>query len=202
MNTWLYRRRESMGWLDWLTSTLRHLKLRRSARYITLVFLGLDNAGNSTLLGKILGKPQPRLVHPNRTEPEPEPSTLKAYSLGGHRQVRALWKNYFTQVDGVVFLVDATNVERLGESKEQLELLLTDDMLQKVPFAILGNKIDMPTALSEPALKQALGVADQCTGKERKQQKGTFRPCEVFMCSGVKGFGYGDAFRWLSEYVP
>ena len=126
---------------------------------------------------------------------------MKAYDLGGHRQARALWKNYFTQVDGVVFLVDAANVERLGESKEQLDLLLTDDMLQKVPFAILGNKVDMPTALSEPALKQALGIEDQCTGKESKQQKGTFRPCEVFMCSVVKGFGYGDAFRWLSEYL-
>ena len=132
--------------------------------------------------------------------------TMKAYDLGGHATwksyfARALWKNCFTQVDGVVFLVDAANVERLGESKEQLDLLLTDDMLQKVPFAILGNKVDMPTALSEPALKQALGIEDQCTGKESKQQKGTFRPCEVFMCSVVKGFGYGDAFRWLSEYL-
>ena len=126
---------------------------------------------------------------------------MKAYDLGGHRQARALWKNYFTKVDGIVFIVDAANVERVGESKEQLDLLLNDDMLAKVPFAILGNKVDMPNAMSPDVLKQRLGVDGLCTGQNNPDTKGNFRPLEVYMVSVVKGFGYGDAFRWLSNYL-
>lgn len=36
--------------------------------------------------------------------------------------------------------------------------LLTQDDLAKVPFVILGNKIDIPTAVPEEVLKQNLGV--------------------------------------------
>eukprot|EP01061_Rhynchopus_euleeides_P040566 TRINITY_DN698_c0_g1_i2.p1 TRINITY_DN698_c0_g1~~TRINITY_DN698_c0_g1_i2.p1 ORF type:complete len:208 (+),score=99.29 TRINITY_DN698_c0_g1_i2:38-625(+) len=192
-----------MGWFDWLSSTLRYLGL--SSKQGKILFLGLDNAGKTTLLGRMkdgkVGSHKPT-NHPNKEEFAIGGIQMKAYDLGGHRQARALWKNYFTQVDGIVFLVDAANPERIEESKEQLDLLLNDDMLQTVPFSILGNKVDIPNALPPDVLKQRLGLEGRCTGKQHSDSKAAnFRPLEVFMVSVVKGYGYGDAFRWLSHYL-
>jgi GTP-binding protein SAR1 len=45
--------------------------------------------------------------------------------------------------------------------------------LQKTPFLILGNKIDLPGAMSEPQLREALGVHQQTTGKVRIKKNKT-----------------------------
>lgn len=115
-----------------------------------------------------------------------------------------------------MFLVDAKDHERFAESKAELDALLTMDELSKVPFCILGNKIDHPDAVSEEDLRHQLGMW-QTTGKGKVPLE-TVRPIEIFMCSVVMrqgrwidirmrrfiadlATGYYEAFRWLSNYV-
>jgi len=106
------------------------------------------------------------------------------------------------QVDAVVYLVDAYDKERFAESKKELDALLSDESLTTVPFLILGNKIDIPYAASEEELRYHLGLTNFTTGKGNVNLSDSkVRPMEVFMCSIVKKMGYGDGFKWLSQYI-
>lgn len=106
------------------------------------------------------------------------------------------------QVDAVVYLVDAYDKERFAESKRELDALLSDEALANVPFLILGNKIDIPYAASEDELRYHLGLTNFTTGKGKVNlTDSSVRPLEVFMCSIVRKMGYGDGFKWLSQYI-
>lgn len=102
----------------------------------------------------------------------------------------------------MVYLVDANDKERFAESKKELDALLSDEGLANVPFLVLGNKIDLPNAASEDELRYYIGLTNLTTGKGKVSlADSNVRPLEVFMCSIVRKMGYGEGFRWMSQYI-
>uniref|UniRef100_A0A672ZZU3 small monomeric GTPase n=1 Tax=Sphaeramia orbicularis TaxID=375764 RepID=A0A672ZZU3_9TELE len=166
-----------------------------------LVFLGLDNAGKTTLLHMLkddrLGQHVPTL-HPTSEELMIAGMTFTTFDLGGHAQARRVWKNYLPAINGIVFLVDCPQITFYSPC----QALMTDETIGNVPILILGNKIDRPEAISEERLRECFGLYGQTTGKGNIPMKElNTRPLEVFMCSVLKRQGYGEGFRWLSQYI-
>eukprot|EP01087_Luapelamoeba_hula_P007387 TRINITY_DN1815_c0_g1_i1.p1 TRINITY_DN1815_c0_g1~~TRINITY_DN1815_c0_g1_i1.p1 ORF type:complete len:229 (-),score=42.70 TRINITY_DN1815_c0_g1_i1:119-706(-) len=192
-----------MSWLfDWMKSALNWLGFYN--KEAKLLFLGLDNAGKTTLLGalskgRIISAPP--TSQPNQEELTLGGITFKAFDLGGHTKGRTLWKDYLIDVDVIVFMVDAADPDRLDESKEVLSELLATEAVAKVPVLVLGNKIDkIREAVSERDLRNALGL-HFTTGKTNAQLDEHTRPIELYMCSVVNRQGYAEGFRWVSNYV-
>jgi len=141
-------------------------------------------------------------AHPGTSELTINNVHFKAFDLGGHEAARKLWATYFPQVDAVVFLVDAVDRERFPEAKKELDRLLATEGLGATPFLVLGNKIDFPSAASEPELRAALGLMET-TGKEVTSipKDSGVRPIEVFMCSILKKTGYDAGLKWLTNFL-
>jgi len=102
-------------------------------------------------------------------------------------------------VSAVVFIVDSADAKRFPEAKESLDSLLSCDELTKVPFLILGNKIDKKGSCSESDLKAQLGLDGLTTGKNNFKRD--VRPIEVFMCSILNQTGYAEGFQWVSTFL-
>jgi len=188
---------------DWIAGVLNYLGLYKKSG--KLVFLGLDNAGKTTLLHMLkdarMAQHVPTL-HPTSEEVTMGGMKFTTFDLGGHEQARKVWKTYFPAVDGIVFLVDVFDRDRLAESKSELHRLLDDEQISNAPVLVLGNKIDIPGAASEDEIRHYVELSRFTTGKGvTPRNQLTSRPLELFMCSVLKRQGYGEGFRWLAQYI-
>ncbi|CAN0190209.1 unnamed protein product [Ascophyllum nodosum] len=160
----------------------------------TVVLLGLDNSGKSTLLHR-LSQGQVTALQPTERPHIDEFQlggvSFKAWDLGGHEAVRYLWFDFLSDSQAIVFMVDGADDQRLDEAHWELSELLSDASFYGVPVAVLYNKSDLPAAVPEEKLRGMLDI-------ERLE---TRRPIKCFVTSVVKGEGYPEAFRWLGSHL-
>jgi len=190
----------------WFSDILVYIGLKYKS--VSLLFLGLDYAGKTTLI-HVLASGSLKAYPPTRysTKEEVVIGSIKfsCIDLGGHQTVRRTWKTLFLEANAIVFIIDATNTERLSEAMVELHKLLSTEEIAHLPVLVLGNKIDLPRAISEKEFRQGIGLEDdKTTGKETSRkdlESKNIRPIEVFMCSNVLRVGYGDGLKWLSQFV-
>lgn len=189
--------------VDWFWGVLNYLGLGH--KKANLLFLGLDNAGKTTLLS-MLKDERVTAAEPTRHATSEEliidNIQFRAYDLGGHEGARKVWETYYTAANGIVYIVDSHDRARFPEAKFELDRLLGDEHLANVPILVLGNKIDIEAAASDGELRAELGLVDTYGKDVKSGPKDTgIRPIEVFMCSIRLQSGYAEGFQWLAQFL-
>jgi ADP-ribosylation factor related protein 1 len=97
-----------------------------------VLILGLDNAGKSTLLEMIKSLYSTTLFQPENIRPtvgqnigritvgETVKLILAFWDLGGQEGLRKIWEEYYRESDALIFVVDATDKNRIEECKDTL----------------------------------------------------------------------------------
>mmetsp|Transcript_17455 Transcript_17455/g.19616 ORF Transcript_17455/g.19616 Transcript_17455/m.19616 type:complete len:117 (+) Transcript_17455:182-532(+) len=82
--------------------------------------------------------------------------TLTLWDVGG--QARKLWKHYYDKVDGVIMVIDSSDVDRMKLVKDELSKIMIDPGLETVPILIFANKQDLDSSLTKAEIYEILNV--------------------------------------------
>ncbi|KAE9542588.1 hypothetical protein AGLY_002499 [Aphis glycines] len=134
---------------------------QRQRRKITVLLVGLDNAGKTCTVKSIMKEKQKNILSTvgfSSSKCNYRDNAITIYDLGGHKQIRDIWKQYFADVHGVIFVVDSADLSRLNECKEVFHDLLGHENIAGKPVLLFANKQDKPGALDELDIVDRLNV--------------------------------------------
>lgn len=131
-----------------------------------VVMLGLDSAGKTTALYRLKFDQYLNTVPTigfncekvKGTTGKAKGTSFLIWDVGGQDKLRPLWKSYTRCTDGIVFVVDSVDEERMEEAK--MELLKTTKSPENagVPVLVLANKQDLPGAKDPAEIEKLLGL--------------------------------------------
>ncbi|PRT57081.1 ADP-ribosylation factor 1 [Wickerhamiella sorbophila] len=126
-----------------------------------ILMVGLDAAGKTTILYKLkLGE----IVHTiptigfNVETVEYKNISFTVWDVGGQDRIRPLWRYYFQNTQGIIFVVDSNDRDRIGEAREELMRMLSEDELRDALLLVFANKQDMPNAMNAAEITEKLGL--------------------------------------------
>uniref|UniRef100_A0A8B9W784 ARF like GTPase 13B n=1 Tax=Bos mutus grunniens TaxID=30521 RepID=A0A8B9W784_BOSMU len=157
---------------------------REPVRKVTLVMVGLDNAGKTATAKGIQGE-YPEDVAPtvgfSKIDLRQGKFEVTIFDLGGGKRIRGIWKNYYAESYGVIFVVDSSDEERMEETKETMSEVLRHPRISGKPILVLANKQDKEGALGEADVIECLSLE-----KLVNEHKCL---CQIEPCSAVLGYG-------------
>lgn len=73
--------------------------------------------------------------------------TMTAWDVGGRDKIRPLWRHYYQNTCGLVFVVDSNDRDRISEARDELHRMANEEELKSKPILVLANKQDLPNAM-------------------------------------------------------
>lgn len=95
------------------------------------VLVGLDAAGKTTILYKLkLGEIVTTIptIGFNVETVEYKNICFTVWDVGGQDKIRPLWRHYFQNTQGLIFVVDSNDRERIAEAQEELQKMVNFSM--------------------------------------------------------------------------
>lgn len=131
-----------------------------------IVMLGLDSAGKTTVLYRLKFNEFVNTVPTigfNTEKIRLSNGTAKGISchfwdVGGQEKLRPLWKSYSRCTDGIIYVVDSVDVDRLEEAKTELHKVTKFAENQGTPLLVIANKQDLPKSLPVAEIEKQLAL--------------------------------------------
>lgn len=131
-----------------------------------VVMLGLDSAGKTTALYRLKFDQYLNTVPTigfncekvKGTTGRAKGVSFLVWDVGGQEKLRPLWRSYTRCTDGIVFVLDSVDVERLEEAKMELARTAKAPDNAGVPVLVLANKQDLPGAREPRDIEKLLGL--------------------------------------------
>ncbi|KAE9970536.1 ADP-ribosylation factor 6 [Venturia nashicola] len=129
------------------------------SKEMRLLMLGLDAAGKTTILYNL------KLEQDVTTIPtvgfNVETVTYKntkfnVWDVGGQDKIRPLWRHYFSGTQGLVFVIDSSDRDRLDEARTELARIIQDREMKDALLLVFANKQDVPGAMRPDELSRRL----------------------------------------------
>ena len=158
-----------------------------------ILMLGLDAAGKTTVLYKLkLGEHITTIptIGFNLENIEYKGFNMNIWDIGGQDRIRALWRYYFHNTQGLIFVVDSNDVGRIEEARDELHKLLEEEELKDAVLLVYANKQDLPHALKPQEL-----------GLKLKLNTLTNRPWQVQGTCASTGDGLYEGLNWIGEQI-
>ena len=158
-----------------------------------ILMVGLDGAGKTTILYKMkLGEivtPIPTIGF-NVEEVNYKNISFQIYDVGGQDRIRQLWRHYFNNTQGIIFVVDSNDRDRIEIARDELQRLAGDEELKDSVILVFANKQDIPGAMTTPEVSDRLGLAEL---KNRKWY--------IQSACALREMGLYEGMDWLSKQM-
>ncbi|KAM0951592.1 putative small GTP-binding protein [Dioscorea sansibarensis] len=169
-------------------------KIKKKEKEMRILMVGLDNSGKTTIVLKINGEDtsviSPTLGFNIRTI-RYQKYSLNVWDVGGQKTIRSYWRNYFEQTDGLVWVVDSSDVRRLADCRMELHNLLKEERLSGASLLVFANKQDIQGALKPEEIVKILNL----------DAMDKTRHWKIVGCSAYTGDGLLEGFDWLVQDI-
>ncbi|XP_042590555.1 ADP-ribosylation factor 1-like isoform X2 [Cyprinus carpio] len=155
--------------------------------------VGLDAAGKTTVLYKLkLGEVVTTIptIDFNVEKVDYKNISFTVWDAGGQSKIRDLWKHYYQDTEGLIFVVDSSDHDRIETAAEELKAMLAEDEMRDAVLLVLANKQDLPKAMPVHELTDRLGL---------HALRG--RQWFVQATCAVQGSGLYEGLDWLSDQL-
>merc|ERR1711901_2453 len=156
-----------------------------------ILMVGLDAAGKTTILYKLkLGEVVTTIptIGFNVETVEYKNISFTVWDVGGQDKIRPLWRHYYQNTQGLIFVVDSNDRERAAEANDELHRMLAEEELKDAVVLVFANKQDLPNAMSVAEVTDKLGLHSLCSRKWYIQST----------CA-TTGDGLYEGLDWLSS---
>ena len=99
-----------------------------------------------------------------------------------------LFKHYYQNTDGIIFVIDCNDKKRFGKANKGLLEIIKDEKLKNLPLLIFGNKQDLNEAISPNELTKYLEYEKIINNKWLIQGS-----------SALNGKGIKEGIDWLTN---
>ncbi|POS85829.1 ADP-ribosylation factor 1 [Erysiphe pulchra] len=156
-----------------------------------ILMVGLDAAGKTTILYKLkLGEIVTTIptIGFNVETVEYKNIQFTVWDVGGQDKIRPLWRHYFQNTQGIIFVVDSNDRDRVVEAREELQRMLNEDELRDAILLVFANKQDLPNAMNAAEITDKLGL------HSLKQ-----RAWYIQSTCATSGDGLYEGLEWLAQ---